>query len=539
MGGAKNCPETPRQKMISMMYLVLTAMLALNVSAQILNGYLAVDSSMRQNTKVSDGKVEQRKSEFAALMASSDSTKAIRQKAKIDSVIAQSDAFIDYIDGLKLNIIRKVAGDETKGLDAVDEEGFNIGDLNIVHQVGLVEKDPATNKTNGQLLKDHMDQYREFMKSILVRQKTAADSAKADALDKTFSTEDIVSKEGKVKWETSVFAEMPAIASLTVLDKIENDVKVAQGEALGALIGAMDADAFIVNKIQALAIPNSSYIMKGGKYSAQIILAATDSTKKPVITINGKQLEKDRYEFVCGSVGTSKYSGTMTLTKKNGETIEYPFQSEYTVGEPTATVSADLMNVLYAGFKNPISVSVPGVASSSIQISPSNCKSQTKTGTGWTIVPSVVGTPCNISVSALVDGKTQHIATKTFRVKKLPDPLGMVEYTNAQGIKCRYRGFSFDKAIDKSRLITCQQIVAELNDSDLDVKYKVLEFALNYFDSMGNTLIEKTSGNQLNEKQKKIFREMTNRKSVFVNNIVALGQDGMKRNLPPLEVKIK
>lgn len=530
MGGAKNCPETPRQKMISMMYLVLTAMLALNVSAQILNGYLAVDSSMRQNTKISDGKVEQRKSEFAALMASSDSIKAMRVKSKIDSVISQSDAFISYIDDLKLNIIRKVAADNSKGLDAVDEEGFNIGDLNIVHQVGLVEK--VDGKTNGQILKEHMDSYREFMKSI-------SDSSKAAALDKTFSTDDIQSKEGKVKWETSVFAEMPAIASLTVLDKIENDVKVAQGEALGALIGAMDADAFIVNKIQALAIPNSSYIMKGSKYSAQIILAATDSTKKPVITIGGKPLEKDRYEFVCGNVGTHKYSGTMTLAKKNGETIEYPFSSEYTVGEPTATVSADLMNVLYAGFKNPISVSVPGVASSSIQISPSNCKSQVKTSTGWTITPSVVGTPCNISVSATVDGKTQHIATKTFRVKKLPDPLAMLEYSNAQGVKSKYRGVSFDGKIDKGRLITCRQIVAELNDSDLDVKYKVLEFQLNYTDSMGNTLVEKTSGSQLNDKQLKIFKEMTNRKAVYVANTSALGQDGLKRKLPPVEVQIK
>lgn len=531
MGGAKNCPETPRQKMISMMYLVLTAMLALNVSAQILNGYLAVDTSMRQNTKISDGKVEQRKSEFAALL-SSDSIKANRMKSKFDSVVVESDALIGYIDELKLKIIKMVSQNEAATLATVDEEGFNIGDLNIVHQVGLVDK--VDGKTNGQILKEHIDKYREFMKTI--------DTAKADALEKTFSTADLPNKEEKgkmVKWENSVFAEMPAIATLTVLDKIENDVKVSQGEALSYLIGAMDADAFIVNKIQALAIPNSSYIMKGGKYSAQIILAATDSTKKPIITINNKPLEKDRYEFICGAVGTQKYSGKISLAKKNGDVIEYPFTSEYTVGEPTATVSADLMNVLYAGFKNPISVSVPGVSANNISISPSNCKSQAKTGTGWTIVPATVGTPCNISVSAMIDGKSQHVATKTFRVKKLPDPLGMVEYTNAQGIKCKYRGFSFDKAIEKSRLLTCNQIVAELNDSDLDVKYKVLEFALNYFDSMGNTLIEKTSGGQLNEKQKKIFREMTNRKSVFVNNIVALGQDGMKRNLPPLEVKIR
>ncbi len=531
MGGAKNCPETPRQKMISMMYLVLTAMLALNVSAQILNGYLAVDTSMRQNTKISDGKVEQRRSEFAALLGS-DSIKANRMKSKFDSVVSQSDALIQYIDDLKLDIIKKVSGNPAATLETVDEDGFNVGDLNIVHQVGLVDK--VDGKTNGQILKEHLDAYREFMKTI--------DTAKADALDKTFSTADIPNKEEKgkmVKWENSVFAEMPAIATLTVLDKIENDVKVSQGEALSYLIGAMDADAFIVNKIQALAIPNSSYIMKGGKYSAQIILAATDSTKKPVITINNKPLEKDRYEFICGSVGTQKYSGNIALAKKNGEVINYPFTSEYTVGEPTATVSADLMNVLYAGFKNPISVSVPGVSANNISISPSNCKSQTKTNTGWLIVPSQVGTPCNISVSAMVDGKSQHIATKTFRVKKLPDPLAMIEYTNAQGIKSRYRGNSLDKAIAKPLLITARRIVAELNDADLDVKYRVLEFAMNYFDSMGNTMIEKSNGDQLNDKQLKIFREMTKQKTVYISNTIALGQDGIKRTLPPLEVKIK
>lgn len=131
------------------------------------------------------------------------------------------------------------------------------------------------------------------------------------------------------------------------MNKIKNDVKMTEAEALAYLIGAMDAGDFRVNKIQALAIPNSSYIMRGNKYSAHIILAATDSTKEPEIIIGGKPLPagKDRYEFVCNSVGNQKYSGKMVLTKKDGEKIEYPFTSEYTVGEPTATVSADLMRV--------------------------------------------------------------------------------------------------------------------------------------------------------------------------------------------------
>ena len=327
-------------------------------------------------------------------------------------------------------------------LDHAATMAWKVGDLNVASQIGLVDK--VDGKTNAAILKDKMESYREFMATI--------DTAKAQSIRSTFSTDPLSSTEkgGKPRaWESGVFEDMPAIATLTVLNKIKNDVKITESEALAYLIGSMDAGDFRVNKIQALAIPNSSYIMRGGKYSAQIILAATDSTKKPVITINGTPLEKDRYEFVCTSVGTKKYSGNMVLTKKNGETQTYNFESEYTVGEPTATVSADLMNVLYAGFKNPISVSVPGVAANSIEISPSNIKSSSRTATGWLVVPAKVGTPCNISVSAKVDGKTQHIATKTFRVKKLPDPLAMIEYTNAQGIKSRYRGNSFDKAIAK------------------------------------------------------------------------------------------
>ena len=95
------------------------------------------------------------------------------------------------------------------------------------------------------------------------------------------------------------------------------------------------------------------------------------------------------------------------------------------------------------------------------------------------------------------------------------------------------------KAIAKNLLITARRIVAELDDADLEVKYKVLGFSLNYFDSMGNTLVEKTDGDKLTDRQMRVFREMTRQKTVFVTNVVALGQDNLKRSLPPVEVKIK
>ena len=518
MGGAKNCPETPRQKMISMMYLVLTAMLALNVSAEILNGYSLVDESMRTNITIGEAKVSSLQGQFDGLLQT-DSIKANLVKSKIDSVILMSDQMCDVVSSIQKRMILLIDGAEA---DTLSKD--KMGDLNIPSQVGIQEK-------RGAELKAKMNEYSAFMASVV-------DSAKAQSILNTFATPDI-KKGGETKsWESGVFLDMPAIASITVLDKIKNDVKNAEADALSALIGGMDANDFRVNKITAMAVAKSGYIMRGAKYSAEIMLAAIDSTKKPTIIINGEELKgpNQMYEFTCNKVGTHKYSGELILQKPDGTPVKYPFEQEYTVGEPTATVSADLMNVLYAGFKNPVSVSVPGVAGNNISINVSNCKSQAKTGTGWTIVPAKVGVPCKISVSANIDGKSQHIKTVDFRVKKLPDPLAKIEYTNAQGVKELYKG---GKAIAKNLLITARRIVAELDDADLEVKYKVLGFSLNYFDSMGNTLVEKTDGDKLTDRQMRVFREMTRQKTVFVTNVVALGQDNLKRSLPPVEVKIK
>lgn len=518
MGGAKNCPETPRQKMISMMYLVLTAMLALNVSAEILNGYSLVDESMRTNISIGEAKVSSLQGQFDGLLQT-DSIKANLVKSKIDSVILMSDQMCDVVTAIQKRMILLIDGAEA---DTLSKD--KMGDLNIPSQVGIQEK-------KGAELKAKMNEYAAFMSSVV-------DSAKAQSILRTFATPDI-KKGGETKtWEAGVFLDMPAIASITVLDKIKNDVNNAEADALSALIGGMDANDFRVNKITAMAVAKSGYIMRGAKYSAEIMLAAIDSTKKPTIMINGEELKdpNQMYEFTCNKVGTHKYSGELILQKPDGTPVKYPFEQEYTVGEPTATVSADLMNVLYAGFKNPVSVSVPGVAGNNISINVSNCKSQAKTGTGWTIVPAKVGVPCKISVSANIDGKSQHIKTVDFRVKKLPDPLAKIEYTNAQGVKELYKG---GKAIAKNLLITARRIVAELDDADLEVKYKVLGFSLNYFDSMGNTLVEKTDGDKLTDRQMRVFREMTRQKTVFVTNVVALGQDNLKRSLPPVEVKIK
>ncbi|MFA6779106.1 MAG: gliding motility protein GldM [Paludibacteraceae bacterium] len=524
-----NCPETPRQKMISMMYLVYTALLALNVSVEILAGYSLVDGTLRKSISIADARNIALKDEFTAL-AGQNPTKTKEWKAKADLVAAKSDSLYNYINTIKRNIIILVDGDEAdlKNLLVSEEKR---GNLDIAGQVGVIGCNVKGQKfpPAGKELREKVIAYSEFMKSVV------SDTAKRSSIENTFKIEDRKREGEIIKWETTVFDGMPAVAALTVLSKIQNDIRNSEAEVIQHLIAQIDAGDFRVNKIQALVIPDSKYLIRGGKYHAQIVLAATDSTRPLEIEVGGKQIANGVYEFGCGTTGKFDYKGVIKMTKPSGEVVPYEFKSDYTVGEPSATISADMMNVFYAGISNPLSVSVPGVASRDVSISISNAR-QVQTAKGWNITPIKVGVESVVTVSAMMNGKSMVVAKKSFRVKALPPPLAKVEYTNAQGIKEKYKGGT---AIAKNLLVTADRIIAELDDADLDVKYKVLSFSLNSFDSMGNTLVEMAQGSDLTPRQKSIFSKMTKGKNVYISNVQAIGPDGIRRTLPPVEVKIK
>lgn len=527
MSGATNCPETPRQKMIAMMYLVLTAMLALNVSAQILNGYTAIYESMTKSVEIAQGNNSNLEYKFGSLK-DQNPVKAKPMEPYVDSLVKESNALYQYLDTFKHTLVMLVDGEEA---DKQTWTPKNAGDLNIASELlegkSARAKDPDGNNW-GSTMKAKLNSYSEFaqrMVSVGVK-----DTIKANSFKSTFATEGKKIEGAEHSWEQLMLEDQPAIAVLATVTKLQNDVRNTEAECLNHIIGQLDAGDFRVNKIQALAIADESYVLRGSKYRAQIVLAATDSTKKPVIEINGKPLEKDIYEFTATTLGKQKYKGNIKMKKPNGDEISYPFETEYVVGEPTATVSADMMNVLYAGFSNPISVSVPGVNSGDVSISISNATS-VKTAKGWNVTPQKVGVPCVINVSANIGGKSTHMAKHEFRTKPLPPPLAKLKY----GANKTFKGGK----IAKTDLVNCEEVVAELDDADLNVKYNVLSFSLKSFDSMGNTIIEAAQGGKLTSKQKDIFKKLTKGKTVYVSDVNAVGPDKLKRVLPPVEVALK
>ncbi len=513
--GAANCPETPRQKMIGMMYLVLTAMLALNVSADVLNGFTLVHQSLNESKATTQMQNNILYGQFEDLK-SQNPQRVGEWLAKANTVKEKTKEMYDIIEQLKIDIVIQADGKD--------------GDVNNIKSKSNLDAGGQVALVTGRArrLKESIDQFREDMLAFVGK-----DSAKANYLNQTYNTGMVTKANGdRISWEGAIFESMPVVASVTLLTKIQADLKHTELEVVNYLKNQIDAGDFRVNKIEGLVMAESNYVTRGGRYSAKIVLAAQDSTKKPTIIVNGRELEGNEYVVQAGAVGTFPVKGIIRLPRPDGSTAEYPFESSYIVGEPTAIISADLMNVLYAGIQNPISVSVPGIPAQNINVTVSN-GTLTRTAKGWNVNPRV-GQDCNISVSAkMADGRTQTIGSKPFRVKPLPPPIAFIEFRDDRGALQQYKG---GRPFAKGQLVGSNGVRAALDDADLDITYRVLGFDVNFNDSMGNTMVETSNNNTFTDRQLNAIRQMPRGRKFFISRVRAVGPDGVERVLPPIEV---
>lgn len=215
----------------------------------------------------------------------------------------------------------------------------------------------------------------------------------------------------------------------------------------------------------------------------------------------------------------------------DGETIRRNFEQKYTVVDPSATVSADLMNVLYAGYSNPISISVPGVPLNKVTATMSGGTLQ-PVGPGKYIArPASVGSDVTISVASTQTGKPVQMGQFTFHVRKLPDPTAYIQMgTN------RFRGGN----IAKGDLLSAKGIRAAIDDGLLDIEFKVTGFEAVFFDNMGNAVPMVSEGASFSGRQIDAFRKLSRSKRFYISRIHAVGPDGISRQLPAsMELIIK
>ncbi len=524
---ASNAPKSPRQKMINLMYIVLTAMLALNVSSDVLNGFTLVEDSLKRSIKNARTQNEALYGELSDYY-DKNKTKAAEWYEKGTEVHTTADSLYNYIQSLKVKIVK-----ESDGKDGDVDNIEHVDDLEASNQVMLA---PGQGIKEGKKLRLFIDRYRALMLSMVT------DPIKLKVITDNLSTEP--SKKAKTEnknWEEAWFENMPVAAATTLLSKLQSDVLSAESEVLHTLVNNIDVGDFRVNQINAYVIPNSRFVIKGGKFSARIILAAEDSTQRPSIFVGNNLLPPARdgergglYEVTASAVGTHTISGYIEMLRGNGEKQKHNFTETYTVVEPMATVSATMMNVLYAAYKNEISVSVPGVPTSQVSASSTGNGTLTPKGSGlWEAFPTKVGQDFVITVTAQIEGRSQVVDTKTFKVRQLPDPTPFIEYKDENGNTRRYKGGS---GFSKNALMNSDGIVAAIDDGLLNIEFEVIRFETVFFDSMGNAMLEVSNGRYFTDRQKEAFRRLNRGKRFYISRVTVRAKEGGERVISPIEV---
>ncbi len=512
-----NTRLSPRQKMINLMYIVLTAMLALNVSSDVLDGFTQVEEGLSRTNSNVDSRNEAIYAELRSV-AEQNPDKASAWFEKASDVRDAASRMFETIEAIKSEIVREADGREGTLATLQNREDLE--------SASVVMLNPITRR--GEQLRSDIDTYRNYIASILT------DSLKRSAVEASLSTEPVKRKGIALSqsWEEAKFDNQPVVAAITLLTKLQNDVRYAEGEALATLLNQVDAGDVRVNDLNAFVIPRSRIVMRGAPYTADIVLAAVDTTARPSIYVNGSKVTDGKYNFVTSRSGNFDYSGYIELPHSDGTLSRYDFRSDYTVIDPTATVSATMMNVLYAGINNPISISVPGVPPGAVSATMTN-GTLTRNGDHWVARPTTIGTPAVVTVTANIDGKTQTVNTTQFRVRRLPDPVAFISYTGAGGTPERYKG---GRPIAKATLMGATGLNAAIDDDALNIDFTVLDFETVMFDSMGNAMPDRSQGASFSQRQKDKFRGLSRGKRFYISRIRVKGPDGVERQLSPVEV---
>lgn len=482
---------TPRQKMINMMYLVLTALLALNVSREVMDAFY--DVMQNQNTTIATVE-KQNASVYAAFSAAAaeNETKAGPWRDKAFNVQNKANELYTYLDSLKATLIR-ISG----GTDPETGKPKRMDNKEKVANYMIVEE-------HGKELKSKLNDYRDFLMAY-----AAENEQLQEALNKVFNTTDITNEDGVSEpWEKHRFEHYPLIAVTTFLTNMQADVRNAEAQTIDYLQENIGKSDLKFTGVKAFVDAKSNYVTQGDFYEADVFLAAYDETQDPTIVINGQTLSPDdivngvgKYKIKTSATGEQKWAGVIKLTQ-GGREMEYEVTGSYTVAPPSVVISPSKLNVLYRYVDNPLEISVPGVNPKNLRVSGPGIR---QAGGSWIAdVTKVSGTDMKITVSVLDDeGNVKQTQSKDFRIKGLPPALGLV-YKRAGG--------EFSKSLVKNLTVE-----AAYQDFPYELPLTVVSFEV----KVEGYPPAKINGNTLDGTNKSRIDGLKPGASITIRNIIA------------------
>ena len=517
MAGGK---VSARQKMINLMYLVFIAMMAMNMSKEVLRSFGLMEAKFAEsNTIASDSnskllqdlvaKGEEKPKEFAFAAS------------KSQQVSLSSDKFVKFIESQKIELLKR-------GKYSVDTESgelpFSKMDKTSILEEYWFTGDRLTK--DGDAFMAAIETYKEEIKSILGNDVKYTDVL--STFEKRFNTAEVTDNEGvKKSYLAYYYKGYPAIASYTKLTSVQNDVKVTEASLYNLFLGNSLDVAVTLKNYQAIVLADKSAFFAGEKFQGKVVLGKYANVIPTKLSVNDQEIDLSkaidstgaaRLDFNVGSVGDREINGSFTFLE-DGKPLEIPIKGNYVVvpRPKEASIGADKMNVLYVGLKNPLSVSFAGVPDNKVSVSASGGAKIKKSSNGkYSITPtSTKGGKINVTASATLADGDRVKSTKIFRVKGIPSPKGKIS------------GKTGSIRLNKNSLVTSKIIASYGNDFLFDLKPSVYEFKVTI---SGQTPIT-VKGSKLDARAKNAVKKAPKKSIVSITDI-KVGVTGVKTVIP-------
>ncbi|HEU4495666.1 MAG TPA: gliding motility protein GldM [Flavobacterium sp.] len=443
---------TPRQKMINLMYLVFIAMLAMNMSKEVLSAFGLMNEKFETSNEAT---AKTNAQSLAALdqKASESKGEFINAAATAHKVEAATKKFYDFLGGLKAEATKGIKPEDTKNYETMDKAD------NLDNSLFVGEGYTARGKS----VISAFEAYKNEMKAALNDPKYGAIIKQ---VNEVFNTADVANKEGiKIKFLDYHFKGFPQIASVAKISAWQNDVKKFETDVINQALGKAAVDESSYSKFEAIVVLDKNAYFQGEQVNGKVVLGKYDPNAKfsdfqgPGKLVNGQAV----ISMTAGSVGEQNIGGSFNFIE-NGKPIKLPFKGSYVVvpRPNSATISADKMNVVYRGVVNPMTISFAGVPDNAVTASAPGLTKAGKAGS-YNMSPGA-GREVVINVSAkMSDGKVAN-DKKVFRIKNIPGPTGALRGRETGTVKG-----------PKSNL-EVQTVNAILEDFDFDVNLDVVGF---------------------------------------------------------------
>lgn len=470
-------PKEPRQLMINLMYLVLTAMLALNVSAEIINAFFMLDKGIDKNNQIVEASVVG----VIASMEETAKTKIQYQPLVVKAKEAKNITvgFNTFVTGLRERMVEESGGaytpEEAEAQGHPELAGKPIGKKDkdtpqrifVSGDYGNEKKEPQ-----GQVLaveiKKLKQAYLDFVGGLWdnggIKATVFADPSKKEQILAQLASEmtleadekyDPANHEGK-SWEDFTFGHMPVAAIYPMLRKFQNDARTSEAAVINFLASQMGKMELTYDKFDVFSQSSKPYILLGEKYESEIALGAYSSQADFSVSVGGSRLNvvdgKAKYTASGSSVGEKKYTATISVKNpQTGEVETFKKEFSYEVGQPSVNVAADKMNVFYVGVDNPVTVAAAGITTSNMKVSMSGGTLKSQGKTSYIATVSKPGE----AVITVTDTKNGKKFPFTFRAKRIPDPIvklgkkvdgmmGSGEFKAQPGLAAWLENFDFD-----------------------------------------------------------------------------------------------